>query len=607
MVVPAALSAADGLAVVAVTAVGLAAVLIVLIAGCVKKERKRNTTGISPGLRCESTSASAVEARDTTLHSSGREPLGGHTGTTLERLIPGGALPEVVQIMLDDERQSDDTKCGGVLRQQYREATEWLLDALCHAHEDARIMQAARRLLAHRSFTYNMDWADACFTKVLKPGLKKRLEELASQLKAKFASQRPDKALSDDALNSALQGCTVPISGATSKHPDITQLEVLPCDPSGEFINWHKPWTYPEDVYGHALLMMAAILNDKFSERVASVVDKLNVTSTCVAQHMPAPTKSFARVRNKATADYRYRSRPVNQHSLDVVRCLVSGDSTSCLRALVSSLSAEFGGVKKIKNFFTAPKKVRAERFHLVSIMLTVVVDSGTSVGDLVHQQTSRISMDKYVAARDPGVPQHVWTTTTSLARKMLTSEALARIPARVLGEVQLMLADHVAFRHMMHEVYKAFRAESDTELHDDFARSGESWLDEKPLTIAHAAMLGNLPEVERFLRDGFDADQTDVLWRVPPLISAARGGFIDVVKVLLDAGASPDITMAGGHTALTKAAQNGRTAVAQMLIDSGADLSRTATMSDGTKGTAADFAAQQGYRDIVNLLTSSS
>jgi len=53
----------------------------------------------------------------------------------------------------------------------------------------------------------------------------------------------------------------------------------------------------------------------------------------------------------------------------------------------------------------------------------------------------------------------------------------------------------------------------------------------------------------------------------------AAALGHIEVVKVLLNAGASPRQRDMGGETALHKACQNGHKDVAQILVDRAPDL----------------------------------
>ena len=68
----------------------------------------------------------------------------------MERLLPGGKVPEAVMLWIEG-RESEDESNGGELFKQSRAATEWVLDVLCHAHEDSRLKRAARKLLAGSS------------------------------------------------------------------------------------------------------------------------------------------------------------------------------------------------------------------------------------------------------------------------------------------------------------------------------------------------------------------------------------------------------------------------------------------------------------------------
>ena len=281
--------------------------------------------------------------------------------------------------------------------------------------------------------------------------------------------------------------------------------------------------------YAHAVLMLAGVLDSVHQKIVADVVAKHNATyngGRGTAKHTRAPPKAFARVMTKVFSDYRDRDFPRAQHNVDVIRCLVSADSPEELLALSKALDEAFGGAVRYKNLFAASPSERAERFHLLTVMLTVMVDSGTLLGELMQMPDVRKTLDayvvpllfklhiipfvrgspyyqfesasinllfpfvlsydqcesdltytlylflRYVSARDPTLPPHRWAETTARARAMLKSDALASLQARLLGEVQLVLTTHSTVRHKMHEVYKAYRAESAERLWEDFART---------------------------------------------------------------------------------------------------------------------------------------
>jgi hypothetical protein len=384
----------------------------------------------------------------------------------MDRLLPGGHPPEAVVLFLE-ERQSTDTAVDGMRQRQFHAATAWVLDALCHAHEHLSIKTAARRLLATQLFTANLDASgDVAFTKTLRPGLHSRLTELGQHLAADYAASNLGAALSAAAVTAAV--------GDPNDHPlavgldrSVTQIDLLPCDPTREIVDFAEPWRFPEDVYAHALLMTAAGLDAAFQRKVARLVGEHNTVWTAVgsgagtATHGAAPPKAAARVKTKAAADYRDRDPPVSANNVDVVRCLVTADTPTELLAVGRRLAQAFtGGVVRLKNLFAASVAERTERFHLLPLMLTVVVDGDgddgadhTAFRQLLIDPHTSVPVGAYATVRDPGVPPSRWALTTAAARAMLASESVGSRPAQILGELQLVLTRHAVVRHQMHEV----------------------------------------------------------------------------------------------------------------------------------------------------------
>ena len=82
-------------------------------------------------------------------------------------------------------------------------------------------------------------------------------------------------------------------------------------------------------------------------------------------------------------------------------------------------------------------------------------------------------------------------------------------------------------------------------------------------------------------------------------LMLAAHGGHKEIVKLLIDNKANPNIKNNGGETALMHAAVKGRTEVVKLLIDNGADINIKGR--DGV--TALMLAATWERMEIVKLL----
>lgn len=85
----------------------------------------------------------------------------------------------------------------------------------------------------------------------------------------------------------------------------------------------------------------------------------------------------------------------------------------------------------KLKNLFATTEAERAERFHLLPLMVTVAIDIGDTFGPFMQRGETQAALDKYIRRRDPGIPAHKWMETTAAARAMLESQAFADTPVR--------------------------------------------------------------------------------------------------------------------------------------------------------------------------------
>lgn len=83
------------------------------------------------------------------------------------------------------------------------------------------------------------------------------------------------------------------------------------------------------------------------------------------------------------------------------------------------------------------------------------------------------------------------------------------------------------------------------------------------------------------------------------PLILAAQGGMIEVVRSLLQRRADPNVRNSRGFSPLMMAAREGRTDIARALIEGGADR----RLKNKRRETAAEIAAVAGHDAISKLL----
>lgn len=123
---------------------------------------------------------------------------------------------------------------------------------------------------------------------------------------------------------------------------------------------------------------------------------------------------------------------------------------------------------------------------------------------------------------------------------------------------------------------------------------------------LLHAALVGDLAEVRRRLDAGDDIDST--VRGVPgtPLILAATAGHTDVVRLLLERGADPNLAERSrprldglARTALNGAARSGHTEIVRLLLDAGARVD-AAPAGDATPLIAA---ARGGHVETAKLL----
>lgn len=118
------------------------------------------------------------------------------------------------------------------------------------------------------------------------------------------------------------------------------------------------------------------------------------------------------------------------------------------------------------------------------------------------------------------------------------------------------------------------------------------------PPPIIAGTLAGDLETVQSLLSSGTDPNLT--YHSNTALTYAARDGFTDIVRLLIDQGAEIDWIDSEGVTPLILAAFKGHTEITQLLLDQGADSS----IKDQWNRTALDYALRRGKGDaIVGLL----
>ena len=123
--------------------------------------------------------------------------------------------------------------------------------------------------------------------------------------------------------------------------------------------------------------------------------------------------------------------------------------------------------------------------------------------------------------------------------------------------------------------------------------------LDPAPLKIQLASRENNLVALEQLLQRPRNPNEANNDGKTP-LFYAAEQGHIQLVELLLEAGAKTDEPeFARGWTPLLTAAQNSRLDIVQFLVEVGAAKDHT----DNDGATPLLLAARNGHLDIVRFL----
>ncbi|XP_046983414.1 BRCA1-associated RING domain protein 1-like [Schistocerca americana] len=123
---------------------------------------------------------------------------------------------------------------------------------------------------------------------------------------------------------------------------------------------------------------------------------------------------------------------------------------------------------------------------------------------------------------------------------------------------------------------------------------------EERDRRLVQAAEQGAVGELRALIAAGADVGARGGQWGWTALHWAASRGDVEVVRLLLEAGAAVDARDKDGWTPLHCAAAYRQAEVVAALLDAGAD--RGATGSGGE--TPLDLATQPGYRHLMDMLS---
>jgi ankyrin repeat protein len=116
--------------------------------------------------------------------------------------------------------------------------------------------------------------------------------------------------------------------------------------------------------------------------------------------------------------------------------------------------------------------------------------------------------------------------------------------------------------------------------------------------TLMDAACLGDLQLLQQLIREGASVDMKTLVEERTPLMGAARGGHLDVVKALIALGADVNAKTRDGRMPVIPAVENGHVEVVRLLLEKGADVTNRAIGRPALK-----IARKKGREEIAELL----
>ena len=138
-----------------------------------------------------------------------------------------------------------------------------------------------------------------------------------------------------------------------------------------------------------------------------------------------------------------------------------------------------------------------------------------------------------------------------------------------------------------------------------EFARIHATGNDREPeyaaseqLALLEAVALGDRPRLEELLGRGVNPNGRPDLWGRAALVVAVDKGDVEMTRLLLEAGADPDMK-SGGYTPLGLAAFRGHARIVRMLLQHGADPD----LKGGDGNTPLTAAAAMNRVEVIRAL----
>ena len=484
---------------------------------------------------------------------------------------PFETMPSDTQLLYQKQPCGDAERKSRIVQ-----TVPYILKILPRAHVSKTLKKNVRTILSLDTyFTTNLGWAgqwgafrDGCRNTLLALGqpLERAYEEgNLRQLLGDF-NPVPEADESDPNEGADKPGPYPPTTATAMPSSRLRQYIPPQCQASAFTTHVSLHNANLEAVYVHFLRLIAVAMNGAFQQRVKDVLTGSGVGGSVFSGGI----KSYQRMVMKMQSpnDHGCLPLPRAAHNLDIVRCLVTFDTSQAMRDAFTIMSQVFaGGYLKFNNGHRWSVDKAKDRFYLRLVLSAgeFQYTARKTIGELRSDPCVQTLWRQYLSSGvvPPFVAPQRWEEQ---AREAL--HWLQTLPEEseisMICEIQMLLRSATALRKKMHEIYKAARAETESALDQDFSLYARSF------------------EAEEAFKN---AGKTE-------FHVACRDGLPKAVSRLLSVQQLGDV-----GTGLNIAATYGRRSCVLLLTDSGHTLT-TAQLSSALRATAKG----DGERDLGKI-----
>eukprot|EP00941_MAST-03F_sp_MAST-3F-sp1_P001971 g1971.t1 len=271
--------------------------------------------------------------------------------------------------------------------------------------------------------------------------------------------------------------------------------------------------------YVFFLALASIAINASFQKFVRETLQVDSESSN--VDHRGAPTKGYERMWNKLSTDHKDDPEPKAASNIDTIRCAVVFETADDLCKGFETLDKAFGGVKRTKNNYRSNEQgfnALETTFGYRAVLINVVYDCGMTWGELARSDEVQKAFQPFLKKYDMRKTGETveWQCMQDAIRWMTKGKG-SNQPARLCGEVQMMLRYYLNMRKKTHLYYKVMRAHNGAELHQDCRDANADKEGHAEDNIQHEMLKmeeNKLKTTERFIPEGCPSGGYTVTWK---------------------------------------------------------------------------------------------